>query len=213
MSLLSAFLEEDSTSPPSIVLPSTIRNVVEISIRTDGVLGTGAPDNPYNGSTQLLLDNLLFNRNDALTTIAPDMTIRFGPGIFQTRGFGAAEPGFRVLSGQRFVGSGIYQTVLQLVKATPLPGIANGAVIFGTDGTVSDVVISDLTLDCNAARQPLEDGTPALLSLTGVYFPNGSRIRLKRVRIINWGTHTPYNTVSATTIDVRCNQIIKRLSG
>lgn len=54
-----------------------------------------------------------------------------------------------------------------------------------------DVDISDLTLDCNLSRQPKLGDGPALLAATGVGFSLGSRVRLKRVRIINWGTHTP----------------------
>lgn len=60
-----------------------------------------------------LLDELLRD----VQKIPANMTIRFGPGIFRTRGgLGSSHPtaGWLPRSGQKFIGSGMYQTVLQL---------------------------------------------------------------------------------------------------
>lgn len=70
----------------------------DISIRSDGSRGSGTRNDPYNGSTLILLDTILFNASSGIA-------IHFGPGIFQTNGFGGANSGWRVSNGQRFIGA------------------------------------------------------------------------------------------------------------
>lgn len=192
MSLLSAFLEGNLENPRPVA-GGAVRNIVHIAIRADNVIGSGSATDPYNGGTDEYLDKLLFNQNGSLTTITENMTIRFGPGVFQTKGSGGETTGFLPLSGQRFIGSGVFQTTLQLVKAVP-QAINKEVGIFRTQADVQDIEISDMTLDLNAARQPLTlEGGLAVLSLQAVGFTNGSRILLRRVRIINWATHSSVN--------------------
>jgi hypothetical protein len=116
VSLLDTFLEEGLNDPP-YVAGNAPRREVFISIRVDGVAGAGTPDDPFNGSTDTLLDDLL----NSLTI--PNLTLRFGPGIFQTKGAlrRSVNPpgGWLLQSGTRIVGSGMNQTTLQLVKLTP----------------------------------------------------------------------------------------------
>lgn len=189
MSLLDALIEDSLREPPApVTLTGAIRREIRVNIRTDYVIGSGTPDDPYNGGIDNLLDDLL---NDA-TRVPADASIRFGPGIFQTKGNGGFLTGFAPLSGQRFIGSGMYQTTLQLVKAAPDPVSGSASIgIFSTGANVHDIEISDMTLDCNLSRQPLDNGKPAPIEVKAVGFSNCSRVRLRRVRIINWGTHTP----------------------
>ena len=194
MSLLAAFIEDGLDSSISGAL-NNVRKEVFIAIRTDGASGLGTIDDPYNGSTHILLDELL--SSNKITTM---MTLRFGPGIFQTKGNGGGNFGFAPRSGQRFIGAGMYQTTLQLVHAAPeLEDRAGGPGPIGSGVEISDLEIMDLTLDANTARQPRdEQGCPARIECRGAGFSTGLRIRLKRVRIINWGTLTPMTINGAT---------------
>src|SRR5215510_3577262 len=93
--------------------------IAYIAIRDDSDLGTGTATDPYNGSTDTLLDNLLANLNGSQTSITADMTLVFGPGVFRTKGWSEDGPVWTVQNRQRFVGSGMHSTILQLVKITP----------------------------------------------------------------------------------------------
>src|SRR5678815_2288449 len=85
------------------------------AIRDDNLSGSGTQDNPYNGSTDTLLDGVLSNA----TLITDGMTLIFGPGDFQTKGLGAQAAGWSVRNQTRIIGSAINSTVLQLVGAQP----------------------------------------------------------------------------------------------
>jgi hypothetical protein len=155
VSLLETFLDEDLVRP----LPydgSSVRRVVFIAIRNDDVIGSGTLENPYNGSNDTRLDGILRD----LSKIPENMTIRFGPGTFRTKGNGVnpKEFGFSVRSGQRFIGAGMYQTTIQLVKTAIGTNVgqpyATGEVFTNPGVPVADVEISDLTIDCNGWRQP-----------------------------------------------------------
>ncbi len=213
MSLLATFLDAELTNPPPLVkaevfglnpVPPIVGRTVDIAIRSDGNAGSGTPDDPYNGSTVELLDGLLSD----FTRISKNMTIRFGPGVFQTRG-GAGplhdtQPpegvvGWLPQSGQKFIGSGIHQTILQLAKVKmqkkPIVGtvFGQGIPIIGTGslGDIEGIEISDMTLDCNASRLRDADGNPLLVAPYGIAFNLVSSVALRRVRVINVNGHTP----------------------
>ncbi len=80
MSLLDAFFDDSMANPGQ-----ADRKIVYIAVRSDGATGSGTLDDPYNGSTDELLDDLLANED----LITANMTICFGPGIFETKGSGA----------------------------------------------------------------------------------------------------------------------------
>src|SRR3972149_1508340 len=122
MSLLDALINADLTNPipyKSEWGANVSRREVFIAIRVDGAIGSGNPDDPYNGSTDELLDALLRDGSK----ITGNMTIRFGPGVFETKGNGFnpadSTKAWSPKAGQRFIGSGMAQTTLRLVKAAP----------------------------------------------------------------------------------------------
>src|SRR6266513_2037470 len=83
-----------------------------ITIRTDGNKGTGTECDPYDGSSQTALDNLL-------NSFPPNTTVHLGSGTFQTQGFASGvSGGWQPKSGQRIVGAGFEDTILKLVNAT-----------------------------------------------------------------------------------------------
>ena len=94
MSLLDAFVESEVVEPAPLG-NSQVRRQVFIAIRNDGARGSGTESDPYNGSTDGLLDELLAN----VDLVVLHMTIRFGPGLFQTKGWGAHvdDPGLHSL--------------------------------------------------------------------------------------------------------------------
>jgi hypothetical protein len=196
MSLVDAFLEEGLSNPPPYASATGVRREIFVAIRTDGVIGAGTIEDPYNGSTDDLLDALLRD----ITKVPTNMTVRFGPGTFQTKGAGGFITGFRARTGQRFIGSGIGQTTLQLVKLTAADddSYAVGG-IFGNPvpPATSDILISDMTLDCNLSRQPRKNGAnnynpddpPGNISITN--FIAGANTVFRRLRVINWGPHIP----------------------
>ncbi len=189
MSLLDAFIEDSATNPGQ-----SDRKVVYIAIRNDGATGSGTVDDPYNGSTDELLDNLLSDVN----VMAENMTIHFGPGIFETKGYGAqsANAVWFPRSGQWFIGSGIHQTTLRLVEAQAQDSSLNRGWMapFYSGGTLMmEVEISDMTIDCNLARQPALDikDQPNLITASAIVLSPASQVSIRRVRVINWGPHTP----------------------
>jgi hypothetical protein len=156
------------------------------AIRDDNLSGSGTQDNPYNGSTDTLLDGVLSNA----TLITDGMTLIFGPGVFQTKGLGAQAAGWSVRNQTRIIGSGINSTVLQLLGAQPAASGTARVAIISSSGIATDVEISDLTLDVNLSRQPkAADGSNALICGQGVLI-YGNNIVIRRVRVINWGTYT-----------------------
>lgn len=198
MSLLDALIDEGVTNPTPLA-SGQVRREAYITIRNDGVIGSGTPDDPYNGSTPDLLDDLL---ND-VEKIAANMTIRFGPGIFRTRGghgsSHAINIGWLPQSGQKFIGSGMYQTVLQLsdtaydTLGNEVPG--EKIPIFGNNLPILDgLEVSDMTLDCNLSRLPVPSSPPGIkhppIAVIGAEL-YGNHIAFRRVRVINWGTFTP----------------------
>jgi hypothetical protein len=152
-------------------------------------------EDPYNGSTDTRLDNLLLDDSK----VPPVAIVRFGPGVFQTKGFGGKASVFQVKDRQRYVGAGVHQTTLQLVKAEAITeGLLARVFIFSTgvtDGqpaTVEGLEISSMTLDANLSRQPRkENGDINNFLRCDCIELRGKNIRIRNVRCIDWGTYTP----------------------
>ncbi len=129
-----------------------------IAFRTDGLPGSGTLDDPYNGSTATQFDTVV-------NGIAANSTIHVLAGTFQTRGNLA----WTLKSGQKFRGSGIAVTTLQLVNAA-----TDATVVSSASG--SEMEVSDLTLDCNYVSGALTFGGVQLY---------GSKNSIRRVKVIN----------------------------
>jgi hypothetical protein len=117
---------------------------VWISNRGDEKSGTGAIDDPFNGSTPAWLDR-------QLEAIPPQTSIHLGTGTFITRGIQAK-------NGWRITGAGKDATIIkladeQLTDATPG---RERCVIYEFDfqGFFQYFELSDLTIDCNRQNQP-----------------------------------------------------------
>jgi hypothetical protein len=185
MSLLES-LAGEIVQPP----PGPKREIV-FAIRRDGVQGAGTSQDPYNGSTPEHLDTILANE----TLVPANTVVRFGPGIFLTRGFSLnVAPGtiiWRIRGGQQLRGAGLGQTTLQLVDYSPYDeeDPANfWASVVGTEAEVADVEISDMTLDANLSRQPKTEGKR--IRTQCIQLLNAANVRVRRVRCVNWGTNT-----------------------
>ena len=119
---------------------------VWIAYTTDGNKGTGTQWDPYDGSSQTLLDSLL-------NSFPPNTTVRLGAGPFQTQGYASGvNGGWQPKSGQRIAGAGIDDTILKLVNATSSsnPTSAIGA---PSSNFLNGFEASDLTIDCNVGGQ------------------------------------------------------------
>lgn len=81
---------------------------------------------------------------DHLVSRQPEATIiNLQAGVFPTYGTN----GFRLKSGQRMIGAGVGRTVLRLVA--PPPGAVLASMIGSEGDNTEDIVVQDLTLDCN----------------------------------------------------------------
>jgi hypothetical protein len=210
MSLLDALIE-DQLWMPALTGGATPNDYplreIWICRRTDGatqeLFGSGTVDDPYDGSTHLKFDRVMREK------IPQKSLIRLGPGGFETQGGngnGHLFVGFEPKPGWRIVGSGMFQTTLKLVNAI---GIGEGIPIIGASSVVDGLEVSDLTLDCNLPGQPNSSGYDyARIMVQGIAVA-GSDITVRRVRVINWGTQTPFHTNSRTiaVVDVRVGSL------
>jgi hypothetical protein len=160
-----------------------------LAIRTDGMLGTGIPSDPYDASSPSLFDTLMDNFGN-------NTTVHLGPGIYQTRGYApgtyyhhdATHPGPQVgwvpRSGQKIIGAGIDVTVLKLVDATDS---VNQTLAVSGNNILDGFEISDLTIDCNLDGQPILSGNFPVVCVGAINIV-GRHTRIRRVRAINFGT-------------------------
>jgi hypothetical protein len=183
MSLLDALLEDE------LLRLSLNKTQIYIAIRTDGAIGEGTLESPYDGSTPDKLWTLFL-------TLQTNENTRFifGPGIFSTWGGQSSanyeEKFWFVRNGQEFIGSGMNQTTFRLVVLSPNENETRA--VFGASLATSDVVISDMTIDADTANQPPTPGyNYTRMTLQGIGL-RGSNIHIRRVRFINFGPGTPY---------------------
>lgn len=204
MSLLDALLEDELFLPAPIVgdgITGVTHREVWICIRSDGgsavKFGSGAQDSPFDGSTAVKFDQVM-------TDIPPHSTIRLGPGIFETKGGignGHNFTGWIPKAGWRICGSGMFVTTLKLVN---VPTIEPGNSVPIVGGTVDDLEISDLTLDCNMGGQPNTSGYGYCRMMVNGIDVNGKNIAVRRVRVINAGTQTPIYEYGVTAKSLEC---------
>ncbi len=149
---------------------------IYLAVRTDGAVGSGTADDPFDASTPERYDGLLgaYFRNTVF---------HYAPGTYRTGGYR-----FRQLQSAgpncKHYGAGIDQTILQLVGASD--PTADG-VIFGSDvdGVADGFEVQNMTLDCNAAGNPkFVNG----LGAVGAVDTQGSNILIQNVKVINFGT-------------------------
>jgi hypothetical protein len=181
MSLLDTFLTEG-------LLITVARQDVYIAVRTDGAVGSGTVDDPWDGSTAAKFDDIMANK------VSGGMTIHLGPGTFETNGFNLGTgAGWKPKSGQRILGTGMNQTTLKLAN-----NAANGAslVLVGNKNDTDYLYgfeVSDLTLDCNLGNQQA-NSTAGAIALTG------RNVYLLRLRAINWGTTATGGSAAAISL-------------
>lgn len=129
---------------------------------------------------------------DAIMQAAPAFSaIHLGVGVFETHGFMHSIPGgWNPKSGQRIVGAGMGLTTIKLVGATtPYTGDEYHCIKFPFDEKLSPdgFECSDFTVDCNSTGQ-----LNPQVSCGAIALPAGGRhVRIRRVRVINFGSHGP----------------------
>lgn len=200
MKLLNSLLSEDS-----VALPNP-KKEIWLAIRTDvpadwpvaDMFGSGSSDNPFDASTA--------ERFDAILKAAESNSlVRVGPGIFRTRGKGFIESleSFWVAKpGQKIIGSGMWSTTLLYTCHVPLGSTNSIAEIIAGVSTAPllDFEVSDLTIDCDLANQPIIEGQKfPRLSIRAISIV-GSDVQVRRVRVINFGTRTPFYVNGASDL-------------
>jgi hypothetical protein len=103
--------------------------------------GSGTASNPYDGSTQVKFDARMSNLQGT-----PNLTIHLGPGTFRSN---VALGSWTVRSGWIIQGAGMYSTTCQMMGN--LAGRHSDHEFFksGSNIFTNNVVIRDLTIDCN----------------------------------------------------------------
>jgi hypothetical protein len=126
----------------------------------------GTLDDPLDGSTAVNFD---FN----ISNLPPYCTIHLLPGTFQTSGNNAWG---LIKSGQKYIGSGMDITIVQVVSSAP-----DGATVllnFGGDAgyIVTNAEVSDLTADANSPGGSIGHNGVTIM---------GTRNAIRRVKVIN----------------------------
>jgi hypothetical protein len=163
---------------------------VWLALRADGEYGDGSAGSPYDASSPALF-------RDRMKSFQAKTIIHIGPGIFQVPAF---DPGkaansptqvWQPKSGQRIVGAGMYVTTLKVVGATSQEGLSRA---IGNDWWspehqdsrfLDGFEVSDLTVDCNMRAH-----TGAMRVIIGAIGVTGRRVRIRRVRAIDFGSET-----------------------
>ncbi|HTG44916.1 MAG TPA: hypothetical protein VK633_10330 [Verrucomicrobiae bacterium] len=189
MSLLSTFLEE-GLAATELEVPLID---VWIAVRTDfaadaepEIFGRGTRDNPYDGSTAVRFDLIM------RTVVGERTIVHLGPGVFRTAGAGIFVAGWQAKSGQKIIGSGILSTtLLYTAEASIASNVKTAVVTHDATTPLQNWAISDLTIDCNLQNQPfaVDQDFPRLA--IGAIAVLGDNLRVRRVRVINFGTRTP----------------------
>lgn len=181
MPLLDAFLR--SGLDDSVIDPGASGREVFVALRKDGQTGVGTWDDPFDGS------DTKFDQVMANLAQSGYQTIHLGPGTYKTAG-SSAIPAWIPLSGQRIIGSGMFETVMQL-QLSGSPAERPYAHFLRDAGVLEGYEISDLTFDCNLGGQPNTSGFSYPRIAVGALRLKGRDILIRRVRVINFGTRTP----------------------
>jgi len=143
--------------------------------------GTGTSSNPYDGSTQVKFDALMVSFQNT-----PNLTIHLGAGTFRSNI--TASGRWTVRSGWVIQGAGMYATTCQMMGV--LTGKHWGMQFFTSPNGFStdNVVIRDLTVDCNWPELSSTADMGAGGEKWGAIFAialGGSNNLIERVRHIN----------------------------
>ena len=127
MALLDAFVFEPFSVNESLLDSLLLEpDQFEFWISATGTSPTasGTECDPYDGSSQMLLDKLM-------ATFPPNTTVHLGPGMFVTNGNNG---GWAPKSGQRIVGAGFDETILKLINASSSANLTSaiGAPLIGS---------------------------------------------------------------------------------
>ena len=98
--------------------------------------GSGTENQPW-----LVANEQDFDR--VMARMPENATIYLGPGIYETRG----RQGFTLKTGQKLLGAGMGKTILRLTS--PPKNYPLAVVLTTKDETAENIVIQDLTVDCN----------------------------------------------------------------
>lgn len=126
----------------------------------------GTLDNPFICATEPEFDYTMSN-------LPPNCTIHILAGTYRTLGC-SIRPGYELKAGQKILGSGMDNTIIQLVTDAP-----SGNFVMGSVGRAQGIDVSDLTLDCHYIPGVSRNATYGGLDL------NGRRIAVRRVKVIN----------------------------
>jgi hypothetical protein len=144
---------------------------------------------PATGTCQL--DPYLFDAVMRSLPGSPPLTVHLGPGTFETKGYSnpARTTSWTPRNGMKIVASGIDVTVLKLAGATfdDEPYFAIGGPY---NNYLDSFEASDFTVDCNLSGQPVPAGKDFLPVGCGAVYAVGKHTRLRRIRVINFGTQT-----------------------
>lgn len=152
------------------LLPATVsgivRGVVYVSVRTDGLSGSGTQTDPFNGSTQARFDGLM-------KSFGPNTQINLSAGTFLTDGGDT----YSLKTGWKIQGSGMGITIVKLtghIASTPKHPH------FSSWGQTDYVEIHDLTCDANAQGW----SWPAHQAVGGIEIW-GNNVLVENVEVIN----------------------------
>jgi hypothetical protein len=185
-----------------------------ITLRADGLQGSGTASDPFAGGVALgpaisilLTPNAREGMADSGDREHGFSEVNLGPGEFLTRCYGPHwAGGWQPKSGQKIVGCGFEVTTLKLLGA----GVVDigeeeedlveqhyhaiGTPIIPPAGSTTDIMplehfeVSNLTIDCNLDNQPLRDQQTFSPVACGAVRVLGSHCRVHNVKTINWGT-------------------------
>jgi hypothetical protein len=143
-------------------------------------LNLGTLANPFDGSDQTKFDTVMSN-------MPPNCAIHILAGAYETWG----QVNWGVKTGQKIIGSGIDVTVLRFAANVPIT--TNGpSVIANAGGPVTNVEVSDLTVDCNYTGQAESHHGVGL---------DGTENAIRRVKVENPGYY-PGSSTEAWGIDL-----------
>lgn len=179
MSLLTGLLRD-------ALLETVMQQDVYVAIRTDAAsnatqpIGSGTAEDPYGGTAgnPLWLDALLA---DAVR-VPVNTTIRFGPGIFDTKGnTGSGGNGWAPRDGWRMLGSGIGVTTLRLVSVPATESRVAIGMDMGLTSGLQGFEASDFSIDANLTLNNASGCAAAGIAV------HGRHVYLRRIRVFDFG--------------------------
>lgn len=156
------------------VLEKGLQRQAFVAARSDP--GTGTATDPYNVTGP---DKFA----EVMQAIPEYSEVNVLPGVYETYGYSFAIPerSFKVKTGWKLRGCGRESTVLKLVDVQNTPDQRYFLLRNHWEDFASFSEVSDVTLDMNFGAQPYDGGMMSACHL------NGSHVRIKRVRVSNFG--------------------------